>query len=175
MLSDKMQEALNKQINEELYSGYLYLSMSAAFEAKNLTGVASWFRCQALEEQVHAGKFFDFILERGGQVRLDQLQAPPADWDSAVAAFEDALNHERHITGCINDLMKLSRDENDPATESMLKWFVDEQVEEEATAEGIFEQFKLIGDNGYGILMLDRELSQRSFVMPPPAGGEAGG
>ncbi len=173
MLTQKMQDALNKQVNEEMYSGYLYLAMSAAFEAKNLTGVAGWFRCQALEEQVHAAKFFDFILERGGKVELDQLNAPPADWDSATAAFKDALGHEQHITGCINDLMKLSRDENDPATESMLKWFVDEQVEEEATAEGILEQFKLVGDNGYGILMLDKELAQRTFTMPP-ANGEAG-
>lgn len=171
MLSDTMLEALNKQINEELYSGYLYLSMSAAFEAKSLSGVASWFRNQALEEQLHASKFFDFILERGGEVKLAQLAGPPTEWNSPVEAFEAALKHEQHITGCINDLIKLSREENDPASESMLKWFVDEQVEEEATAEGIWEQFKLIGDNGYGVLMLDRELAQRTFTMPPAGGG----
>lgn len=171
MINDAMQKAINDQINEELYSEYLYLAMAAWFDEQNLPGFSRWMRLQAAEERMHAMKFFDYVLERGGSVQLQAIKAPEIAWDTPLSAFEAAFGHEQHITGCINDLIKLSREENDPASESMLKWFVDEQVEEEATAEGIWEQFKLIGDNGYGVLMLDRELAQRTFTMPPAGGG----
>ncbi|MFP4356689.1 MAG: ferritin [Phycisphaerae bacterium] len=172
-LSDAMGKALNGQINEELFSGYLYLSMSACFAAKSLNGIASWFRAQALEEQIHASKIFDFILERGGQVQLDAIKKPQISWDSPLEAFQAALAHEQHITECINDLVGQAEEHKDYASKVFLDWFVNEQVEEEDTAQGIVDQLELIGDNGYGLLMLDRELGQRAFVMPP-ADGEAG-
>ena len=172
-ISPVMQDALNGQINEEFFSGYLYLSMSACFEARSLKGIATWFRNQALEEQIHASKFFDFVLERGGNVNLQPLKGPKTNWSTPLEAFEDALAHEQHITDCINALVDKATDEGDHASKVFLDWFVNEQVEEEATAQGVVDQLKLIGDNGYGILMLDRELGQRTFTMPA-AGGEAG-
>ena len=173
MLSDKMLEALNKQVNEELFSAYLYLSMSGHFESINLHGFASWMRCQTQEEIVHAMKIFDFISQRGGEVALQPLTGPDTSWDSPLAAFEAAYKHERHITDCIGRLVDLASEVSDHATESFLQWFVDEQVEEEASADGVVQQLRLAGDAGNALLMLDRELGQRVFT-PPPAEGEAG-
>ncbi len=168
-----MEKALNGQINEELFSAYLYLSMSACFAARSLSGIAGWFRNQALEEQVHAAKIFDFVLERGGEVELTGLKGPQTSWQTPLEAFEAALAHEQHITGCINNLVAQADKESDYASKVFLDWFVEEQVEEEATAEEIVDQLRIIGDNGYGLLMLDRELGQRTFTMPP-ADGEGG-
>ncbi len=161
MLSDKMQAAMNKQINAELHSAYIYLSMSAYFEDKNLSGMAHWMRMQWGEELVHAQKFFDFINERRGRVLLEAIDAVPTEWDSPLAAFENAFEHERKISAMIDDLVNLALDERDHAANSFLQWFVDEQVEEEASADAIVQQLKLIGKSGDGLYLVDRELAQR--------------
>jgi ferritin len=174
MLNAKVEKAINEQILAETYSAYLYLSMAAYFESKGLRGMASWMKCQAQEELTHAMKFFNFVGERGGRVVLGAIEAPPGEWESPLAVFESALGHERKVTALINDLVDLAIAEKDHASRSLLEWFVDEQVEEEATAGGIVDQLKLIGEGGQGLLMLDRELGARSFAYPPPAlgGGE---
>jgi len=172
MLSDKMQAALNDQLNAEAYSAYLYWSMSACFEAANLKGFASWMRAQALEEMVHAAKFFDFVNQRRGRVILGQIKAPPTEWASPLEAFEAAFKHECYVTSRIHDLVALAAAEKDHATASFLRWFVDEQVEEEATADEIVQKLRQIADSPGGLFMLDRELAARKFS--PPAGGEGG-
>lgn len=164
MISKKIEEALNGQIKEELYSAYLYLSMSAWFETINLSGFANWMRVQNQEEQMHAMKIFDYINERGGKVKLQKIDEPAYVWKSPLDAFEAAYKHEQHITGCINDLVYLAIDEKDRATQIFLDWFVNEQVEEEATSDDIVQQLKLVGDKGQGIFMIDRELRTRAFV-----------
>ena len=156
-----MQTALNKQINEELFSSYLYLAMSADFEAKNLMGAAKWMKMQADEELEHAMKFFHFVLERGGEVDLLPIGKPQKSWKTPLAAFQDAEKHEQHITGCINDLFELAGKEKDYATQSMLKWFVDEQVEEEANASEILAQIKIVGDIPGHLFWLDHQLGKR--------------
>lgn len=169
MISKKMESAINKQINAELYSAYLYLSMCAYFQAANLKGFANWMRVQALEEFTHADKFYGFVLDRGGRVTLTAVDGPPTAWASPLAVFQEVSQHERKVTGLINALVDLAIKEKDHATNTFLQWFVNEQVEEEANADGLVQQLKLIGDNGQGLLMLDRELAQRVFV-PPVAG-----
>ena len=171
MISEKIQQAFNDQINAETHSAYLYWSMVAYFESINLTGFASWMRCQAQEEMVHATKFFDFINERGGRVRLTAIEAPATEWDSPLAAFEAAYTHEQYITGRINDLVKLAREENDHAAEIFLQWFVTEQVEEEASADEVVQQLKLMAGAPGGLFMLDRELGPRVFTPPATEGG----
>ena len=166
MINKKMEEALNDQIREELYSAYLYLSMSAWFETINLKGFANWMRVQTQEEQFHASKIFDFLNERQGRVVLQQIDAPPYKWDSPLDAFENAYKHEQHITGRINDLVQLATEKKDRATQIFLDWFVSEQVEEEASVDEIVQQLKLINNKGQGLLMIDRELRMRTFVPP---------
>jgi ferritin len=168
MINEKLQDALNDQMNFELYSGYIYLSMSANFEAQNMPGFASWMFIQWQEEFAHAMKFFHYIGERGGKVELRTIRAPDGQWPSALDAFETALHHERIVTGRFNDLVALARAENDQATYNFLQWFIDEQVEEEATADGIVQQLKMMGDFGPGLLMIDRELAARTFTPPAP-------
>jgi len=174
MLSQKMQEALNSQINAEYYSSYLYLSMAAHCEAASLKGFGNWFRVQALEEMTHVMKFFDYVLDRGGRVELAPIDGPQTKWDSPVDIFEATLAHERHVTGLINKLVDLAIAESDHATNTLLQWFVTEQVEEESTADEILQQLKLLGDAAHGLFMLDRELGQRTFT-PPAADAAAGG
>jgi len=169
MLSEKMQAAMNKQINAEMHSAYIYLSMSAYFEAGNLSGFANWMRMQAQEEMVHAMKFYDFINERMGRVKLEPIAAVPVEWDSPLAVFENAFQHEQKVTGLINDLVNLAIEEKDHAANSFLQWFVDEQVEEEASADAIVQQLKLVGGSGQALFLLDREMGQRQ------AGEEEGG
>ena len=171
MLSEKMQKALNDQINAELYSAYLYLSMSAYFESLNLGGFANWMKVQAQEETVHAMKLYAYTNERGGRVKLGAVEAPPWEWDSPLAVFEAAYQHEQKVTGLINDLVKTAKGENDHATEIFLQWFVTEQVEEEASADAVVQQIKLVGDAPGGLFMLDRELGQRVFTPPTTAEG----
>ena len=142
MLSDNMQAALNKQLNAELYSGYLYLSMNAYFKALNLDGFANWMYYQAQEELTHGMKFYDFINQRGGQVSLAQIEAPPTSWESPLAVFEATLAHEQKVTGLINDLMEVALTERDHATQIFLQWFVSEQVEEEASAGEIVDAIR---------------------------------
>ncbi|HEC82682.1 MAG TPA: ferritin [Thermoplasmatales archaeon] len=170
MLSKKMLRALNKQVNAELYSAYLYLSMSAYFESINLKGFANWMRVQAQEEVTHAMKFFDYINERGGKVEMMAIEKPPTEWNSPLHVFEETYKHEINVTNMINELVNLAVEEKDHATYNMLQWFVAEQVEEEASADEIRQQLSLIGKDGRGILMIDRELKGRKFI--PPAGGE---
>jgi ferritin len=164
MLSEKVQTALNNQMIAELYSAYLYLSMSAYFEHINLEGFAHWMYIQAQEEALHAKKFYDFINRRGGRVTLKQIDAPPSDWESPLAVFEDTLNHERKVTGLINDLVNTALAEQDHATQIFLQWFVTEQVEEEESAENILNKLQLLGDSKQGLFMIDRELGQRASL-----------
>lgn len=158
-----MLEALNKQINEELYSSYLYLSMSAWFDNIGLKGFANWMKVQAKEELGHAMKFYNYIISRGGGVQLHEIKAPPHEWQSPLHAFEETLKHEKHITECINKLVELAEEEKDRATFNMLQWFVDEQVEEEANDEEIIAKLKMI-EGSNGIFMLDNQLAQRKYV-----------
>lgn len=168
MISEKMQEALNEQVNAELYSSYLYLSMAAYFKGINLNGFARWMEAQALEELTHAMKFYGFIQERNGEVTLKPIEGPPTRWDSPLAAFEDAYKHEQKVTSLINNLVDLSLEEKDHASNNFLQWFVSEQVEEEASADEVVQQLKLLGDaKGGGLFLLDRELGQRTFTIPP--------
>jgi ferritin len=161
MLSEKMQAAMNKQINAELHSAYIYLSMTAYFQAQNLPGFANWMRVQAEEEVGHAMRFFNFIHERLGRVLLEPIEAVPTEWASPLAVFEAAFHHEQKISGMIHELVNLAIDERDHPANSFLQWFVDEQVEEEASADAIVQQLKLIGGSGQALFLLDRELGQR--------------
>lgn len=161
MLSKRLQTALNDQIKEELESAYIYLAMCAYFEAQNLRGMAHWMRLQAQEEVKHAMKIFDFINDRGGRVELRAMDKPPADFKSPLDAFQKALAHEQKITGFINKLYDLADDEDDYPTEVMLQWFIEEQVEEEKSASEVVEQLKLIGNQGAGLLILDKHLGER--------------
>ena len=172
MLDAKIEKAFNEQLNAETYSAYLYLSMSAHFEAINLKGFASWMRCQAQEEMVHAMKFFNFILERGGKVSLTAIGGPETAWDSPLAAFGNAYAHEQKVTGLINGLVDVAGEIRDHASEVFLQWFVTEQVEEEASADEVVQKLKLVADAPGGLFILDQELAQRVFT-PPPAKGEA--
>ncbi len=172
MLNEKMQKALNDQVNAEMYSAYLYLAMNAHFESANLGGFANWMRVQAQEEMSHAMKIYDFINERGGRVVLQPIAEPPAEWKSPVAVFEDVCTHEQKVTGLINDLATLAIELKDHATNSFLKWFIDEQVEEEKSADEIVGKLKLMEGAPGAIYMLDRELAQRVFVPPTTTTGE---
>ena len=166
MLSEKMLKALNQQINAELYSSYLYLSMSAYFQSINLGGFANWMRVQTQEELTHAMKIYDYVNERGAGLILEQVEQPPSQWSSPLAVFEAAYQHEQKVTGMINKLVNLAVEEGDHATNILLQWFVSEQVEEEASADEIVQKLKLVGDDGGAIFMIDRELAQRRFTPP---------
>ena len=168
MISKNIQEAFNKQINAETFSAYLYLSMAAYFANLNLSGFSNWMKCQAQEEMVHSMKFYNFIVERGGRVKLAAIGAPEISWASPLAVFEAAYNHEQLVTSLINKLVDLAASESDHATHIFLQWFVTEQVEEEANADAVVQQLKLVGDSVQGLFMVDRELAQRVFT-PPPA------
>jgi len=168
MLKESIQQTINDQINAELYSSYIYLSMSGYLESINLKGMAHWFRIQAQEELTHVVKFFDYMNDRGSKVLLAAVAAPPTEWESPLALFTAALEHEQLVTGRINDMVSLAAQEGDRLTENFLQWFVGEQVEEEASVDGIVGQLKLVGDSGSGLFMIDRELAQRVFT--PPAG-----
>ena len=162
MLSEKMENALNGQLNAEMYSGYMYLSMNAYFKSINLEGFANWMYYQAQEELAHAMKFYEFIISRGGRVKLAQIDAPPNSWDSPLAVFEATLAHEQKVTGMINDLVEMALEEHDHASNIFLQWFVSEQVEEEESVGGVLEQLKLMGEAKGGLFMMDRELAKRS-------------
>lgn len=161
MISEKMQKALNDQINAELFSSYLYLSMSAYFEAENWTGLSNWMKKQSSEEYEHAMKIFHYLSEVNGRVTLESIEKPKSGWNSCLNAFEEALQHEIYITKRINDLVKLAQSENDYATNNFLQWFVNEQVEEVSSVEQIVNKFKIVGDNKIALYMLDKELGSR--------------
>lgn len=161
MINPKIEEAFNKQLNAELYASYLYLSMAANFEALNWPGMATWMKAQAQEEYGHAMKFYGAIHERSGRVKLMPIDAPKLEWPAPLAAFEDAYKHECKVTGMINDLMNLALGEKDHAAVVFLQWFVEEQVEEEASVLAIVEQLKRIGDVTGPLFMMDHNLGQR--------------
>ena len=171
MINKKMEDALNRQVNAELYSAYLYLSMESYFKSLNLNGFANWMRVQTQEEVTHAMKIYDFINERGGRITLKAIEGPPTKWDSPLAVFEAVYAHEQKVTGLINKLVDLAIEQKDHATNSFLQWFVNEQVEEESSADEIVQQLKIMEDAPGGMFMLDRELGQRIFT-PPAAEGE---
>lgn len=164
MLNKAMEKAINKQINAELWSAYLYLSMASYFESINLNGFANWMQAQAQEEVNHAMRFYNHVNERGGRVKLEAIDEVPSNWDSPLEVFEETYKHEQKVTGLIEDLVDLAEKEKDRASMNMLQWFIDEQVEEEASADELVQQLKLIGESGNGIFMLDRELGQRKYT-----------
>ncbi len=161
MISKKVEKTLNEQLNAELYSAYLYLSMSAWFESQNLPGFAAWMRIQTREENTHAMKFFSFVNERRGRVTLKGIEEPAKEWKTPLAAFEAALEHEQYITGRIGELVNLAASEKDHATAAFLQWFVNEQVEEEASVDRIIQQLKMASNSPGALLMLDHELGER--------------
>lgn len=166
MINKKVEAALNDQINAEFYSAYLYLSMSAYLESINLSGFANWMLVQFQEEQFHAKKMYDYLIERGGTVTLTEIDAPAVQWDGPLSVFEATLAHEQMVTGRINDLVYLARDERDNAVEIFLQWFVNEQVEEENSAETLIGNLRLIEGSPQALFMLDRELAARVFTPP---------
>lgn len=168
MLSNKVQDALNAQINAELWSAYLYLSMAMHFEAEGLDGVANWFNIQVQEEQAHARIFMNFVNQRNGRVVLSPIAEVPTTWVNPLEAFNATLGHERKVTALINNLYSLAAAENDYATCDRLKWFVTEQVEEEETAQKLIDKLTLVGDNGMGLYMIDQELATRVYNVPAP-------
>lgn len=161
MISKTIETALNRQVNRELYSAYLYLSMSGYFETAGLKGFAKWMRLQAKEEQVHAMKIYDYIIARGGKVTLEDIEAPKNKWASAGKVFEDTYAHEQKVTGMINALVDLAMKEKDHATFEMLQWFVKEQVEEEEHASEILNKIKSMGDIPGHLFRLDQDLGKR--------------
>ena len=172
MLNKIMQDAINNQIAMEFSSSYIYLSMSAHFEADNLPGFANWMRVQSEEERLHALKLFNFVNDRGGRVVLQALSQPPTEFGAPLEIFQTALEHEQKVSASINNLYGLAMKEGDYAAQVMLGWFVNEQVEEEKNATAIVEQLKRIGNDGPALIMLDREMGAR---VAEPAGGEVEG
>lgn len=166
MFSKKMEKALNDQINAELFSSYLYLSMAAYFTRKNLPGFAHWMNIQSQEENAHGMIFFNFVNERGGNIELQAIEKPAFEWNGPIEVFEEVLKHEQKVTSLINNLVNIAIEEKDHATNNKLQWFVAEQVEEEANATEILEQLKIVEGKGQGLLLLDRELKTRVFVNP---------
>jgi len=165
-----MLDALNGQINAEMYSAYLYLSMESYFQSVSLTGFARWMRSQVQEELFHSMKFYDYVGERGGKVTLEVIKKPDSSWKTPLSAFKHILKHEQLVTGLINDLVELAITEKDHATVNFLQWFVSEQVEEEASVGEIVDKLKLIKTDTSGLFFLDAELGKRVFT--PPAKGE---
>jgi ferritin len=161
VISKTLETALNRQVNRELYSAYLYLSMASYFETVSLKGFAQWMRLQAKEEQLHAMKMYDYIVASGGKVTLQEIEAPKSTWASAGKVFEDTYAHEQKVTGMINGLVDLALRENDHATVEMLQWFVKEQVEEEEHASEILNQIRIIGDVPGHLSDLDHQLGKR--------------
>jgi len=163
MISNRLEKELNNQMNAELYSAYLYLSMSAYLSEKNLNGFSHWMRLQFEEEQSHAMKLFQYILDRGGKISLEQIEKPKTVWKDIIDVFENVLEHEQKVTGLINELVNIAMEEKDHATVVLLQWYVSEQVEEESSVSDILDQLKLIEGKGSGLFMLDREAKIRTL------------
>ncbi|BHH82882.1 ferritin [Desulforhopalus sp. 52FAK] len=166
MISNNMCKALNDQVNAELFSSYLYLSMSSWFSERSLSGFASWMRVQAQEELSHAMKIYDYILERGGKIELTSIDQPESEWKSAVVVVEEVAQHEAKVTALVNDLVDIALSEKDHAANIFLQWFVAEQVEEEASVGEVFERMKMIDGDSAGMFAMDMELSKRVFTAP---------
>lgn len=165
-MNKKVSEALVSQINKEFFSAYLYLAMEQYLEDDSMPGMANWMHQQFLEEQFHAQKMMKYLNSRGEKVELELIEKPKTEWASIAEIFDDVLEHEKTITASINNIQVVAVEEKDFATMSFLQWFIDEQIEEEDNAETIIKQVSLIGDNGYGLLMLDKEMAQRTFTAP---------
>ena len=163
MFNQKVQDAINDQIQREMESAYIYLSMAAYFDSVSLPGMAQWMKMQFQEEQFHAFKFYEYVGDRGGRVALQPIGQPPVEFESPLDAFEKALAHEQKITGHINDLYALAIEERDFASQMFLTWYIEEQVEEEKNANDIIDVLERIADNGHALIMLDKELGQRQF------------
>jgi len=169
MLTPRVEQELNKQLNREFYSSYLYMAMAAYYNSIDLLGFANWMTVQAKEELMHAEKFYTFILERNGKVTLEQIEKPQTEWATALSVFEDTLKHELFVTESINNLMNVALEEKDHATNIFLQWFITEQVEEEANTTEIIRQLKLMQDAPGGMYMLDKDLGTRTLVIPAAA------
>lgn len=167
MLNDKIAKTLNDQINAELYSSYLYLSMAAYFESTSLSGCANWMRLQAQEELTHAMKIFNYINERGGRCLMEAIGKPQNEWDSPLQVFEHVVEHEQKVTGLINNLVDCAVEERDHATRNFLEWFVAEQVEEEASVGAVCDKMRMVEKDSGGLFALDLELGKR--VLSPQA------
>lgn len=163
MLTKRMETELNKQINAEYWSAYLYLSMSAFAEDKGFPGVANWMRMQYEEEITHALKIFDYVVDRGGKITLMPIAEVPNEWKDVLEIFEETLKHEQYVTSLINNLMDVAIEEKDHATKSFLQWYVDEQVEEEASVNEILDQLRMVQGQGNGLYMIDREMKNRKL------------
>ncbi|MDP8232161.1 MAG: ferritin [Candidatus Zophobacter franzmannii] len=168
MITKKLEKEMNDQINREFYSAYLYLSMSAWFKEQNFDGFANWMNVQYQEESFHAMKLFEYVVERGGKIVLQQIDQPDNEFESVTKIFELTLEHERFITGCINNLMNVAIEEKDHAAKSFLQWYIDEQVEEEANADKLLQTIKMVKANPHTLYMMDKELTTRSFTPPAP-------
>ena len=166
MINEKLEKAFNDQINKELYSEYLYLSMQAYFERLNLKGFVNWMSVQVQEEHAHALGMFDYLNQRGGTIELEAIDKPETDWASPLAVFEQVLEHEEYVTSRINALMDVAEETKDRAAMSFLNWYLKEQVEEEANVGGVLATLRLIGDDKKALLMLDKDLAARTFVAP---------
>jgi ferritin len=169
MISKKMVQSLNKQINNEIYSAYLYLAMSSYTSHIGLKGAANWFMVQYQEEMIHAMKIYDYVQSQGEHAQLAAIAAPPNEYGTLLSMFEQTLKHEQFITNCINELMDLAIKEKDHATQIFLQWFVTEQIEEEGNDNDIIAKLKLVGDSPQGLMMIDRDLAARVFTPPAPA------
>lgn len=172
MISPKIQDAINAQINAEFWSAYLYLSMAMNFQDAGRSGIANWFQIQFQEEQAHARILINYLNSRGGRVVLKAIDAVPTEWPNELAAFEATLEHEQKVTRMLNDLYYLAEQERDYATRGRLDWFISEQVEEEETARDLCDRLKLIGDNGLALYTLDTELGSRTYTAPAPLAAE---
>ena len=166
MISKKMEAALNEQLNKEMYSAYLYMSMSTHSTHIGLKGFANWFMVQYQEEMMHAMRFYNYINDQGGRVMLVAIDAPPTEFESPLDMFEKTLKHEQFVTKRINDLVDLAIKEKDHATNIFLQWFITEQIEEEANDNDVIAKLKLVGKKGDALLMLDKELAARVFTPP---------
>jgi ferritin len=169
MISKKLEKALNEQMNFEFYSAYIYLSMSAWFSSQNLSGMAHWMNIQSQEEVFHAMKFFNYVNDRGGRVTLKEIKQPQTEWTSPADAFRGAYEHEQMVTARISDLIDVALKEKDHVTNSLLQWFINEQIEEEANAKTFSDQLGMMGDSKDFVFMLDREMAQRQLNLPTQA------
>ena len=169
MISKNMEGVLNDQVTAEFYSAHLYLAMSAYLESIDLPGYANWMKVQYREEVTHAEKIFEYVIERDGRAIVKAFEAPPINWKSALDISEAVYAHEQKVTGLINNLMDVAISEKDHAAQVFLQWFINEQVEEEASAKSVVQQFKLLGDSKAGLFQIDRELGQRVFTPPTEA------
>lgn len=166
MINEKVGKVLIEQVNKELYSAYLYLSMSAYFSDLGLLGFANWMKVQTQEEQAHAMFIYDFLINRGEKIILSAIDTPPNNWANPLSVMEEALKHEEYVTGLINNIIFVAEEVKDRATMSYFNWFVDEQVEEESNAKDIIAKLKLIGDDKSALYLLDKDLAARVFVQP---------